>query len=33
MTNFLRNTTSSLFRFDKSKVPGENSGEDDVKGP
>jgi len=33
MTNFLKNITSLLFRFDKSKVLGENSGGDDVKGP
>jgi len=33
MTNFLKNITSSLSRFDRSKVPGENSGRDDVKGP
>jgi hypothetical protein len=33
MTNSLKNITSSLSRFDGSKVPRKISGEDDVKGP
>jgi hypothetical protein len=31
--NFLKNITSSSFRFDGSKVPRENNGRDDIKRP
>jgi hypothetical protein len=33
MTHSPKNITSSLSRFDRSKVPRKNSGRDDVKGP
>jgi hypothetical protein len=33
MINSLKNITSSLSRFDRSKVLGENNGGDDVRGP
>jgi hypothetical protein len=33
VTNFLKNITSSSSRFDRLKVPTENSGGDDVRKP
>jgi hypothetical protein len=33
VTNFLKNITSSSFRFDELKISTENSGGDDVREP